>query len=163
MQAASLALLLPLTGCDGWEFLQSEEAASSAEPFRLSILSAETCPLPPELDPKEVTIVSYRVRLRGQHPQGVPANYFYASLLATDGSRYLADFPGCSPVLSGPPLLPGEVAEGFLNFPIPPSSSPETLVFSPELTGRSAERPHVELSLQGADASSGDEHRGEVE
>src|SRR5690606_21170119 len=125
---ALIAGSLLLSACDGWEFFQSEETIVSDEPYRLSILGTETCPLPEKLDPKKVMILSYRVRLRGQHPLGVPANYFYASLLTTDGSRYLADYAGCSPLLSGPPLLPGQVAEGFLNFPIPPHKSPDKLV-----------------------------------
>lgn len=113
----------------------------------MSILSTESCPLPAELDPKKVAIHSFRVKLVGVHPQGVPANYFYASLLATDGSRYLADYAGCKPLLSGDPLYPGQVAEGHLNFPLPPSATPEKIVYAPELTGTPAGSPVVEISL----------------
>jgi len=79
----------------------------------------------------------------------VPANYFYASLLTTDGERYLAEYPGCDPVLSGTPLGRGQSGEGFLNFPLPPSKTPEKIVYSPVLIdGEKA--PLVELTLRGA-------------
>lgn len=117
------------------------------DPYVLSILGAESCALPEGLDPKVVTIVSYNVRLRGQHAQKVPANYFYASLLTTDGSRYLSDFPGCTPLLSGPPVGPGETAQGYLNFPVPPGKTPERLVYAPTLTGKSKGTEVVELHL----------------
>ncbi len=133
----SLLLVVALSclpACDGWEIFQSDETPLGDEPFVLSILNVEACPLPEGLDPKAVTIKSYNVRLRGQLEQGVPANYFYASLLTTDGSRYLADYPGCEPLLSAAPVLPGETAEGYLNFPVPPGKVPDKLVYAPALT-----------------------------
>jgi hypothetical protein len=136
-----------LSGCDGWDLFQSEETIPRDEPYVLSILSTESCPLPDGLDPKEVVIHSYKVKLLGIHPGGVPVNYFYASLLATDGERYLAGYTGCQPLLSGSPIYPGESAEGFLNFPLPPNKTPDKLVFSPELTGKPKGSPVVEISL----------------
>lgn len=151
----ALWLAVPLlAACDGWEVFQSDDAPLGPEPYVFSLLNAESCPLPEGLDPKQVTIVSYNVRLRGQHPQKVPVNYFYASLLTTDGSRYLADFPGCSPLLSGPPVGPGETAQGYLNFPVPPGKAPARLVYSPELTGTPKTTPVVELLLNPAGPSS---------
>lgn len=136
-----------ISACDGWEVFQSEEKPLGADPYVLSILHAESCPLPEGLDPKAVTIVSYNVRLLGQHAQKVPANYFYASLLTTDGSRYLADFPGCTPLLSGAPVGPGETAQGYLNFPVPPGKTPEKIVYAPALTGKPRGGALLELPL----------------
>lgn len=136
-----------LTACDGWEIFPSEKAPLGPDPYVLSILHAESCPLPEGLDPKKVAIVSYNIRLRGGHAQKVPANYFYASLLTTDGSRYLADFPGCAPLLSGPPIGPGETAQGYLNFPVPPGKTPEKLVYAPQLTGAPKGGGLIEIHL----------------
>jgi hypothetical protein len=136
-----------LPACDGWEIFPSDAPALGPEPYVLSILNTESCPLPDGLDPKAVSIVSYNVRLRGQHPQKVPANYFYASLLTSDGSRYLADFPGCAPLLSAPPVGPGQTAQGYLNFPVPPGKVPEKLVYAPELTGSPKGGGVIELLL----------------
>lgn len=136
-----------VAACDGWEIFQSEETPLGSDPYVLSILNTESCPLPEGLDPKVVTILSYNVRLRGQHAQKVPVNYFYASLLTTDGSRYLADFPGCAPLLSGPPVGVGEAAQGYLNFPVPPGKTPERLVYAPTLTGEHKGEAQVELHL----------------
>lgn len=143
-----LAATLPcFTACDGWEFFQSDSTPLGEDPYVLSILNVEACPLPEGLDAKRVTILSYNVRLRGQHEHGVPANYFYASLLTTDGSRYLADFPGCEPLLSGPPVGPGDSAQGYLNFPVPPGKTPSKLVYAPTLTGDTPGESLVELTL----------------
>lgn len=139
--------LFSFTACDNWELFQSDSTPLDKEPFVVSILNAEACPLPEGLDPKKVMIKSYNVRLSGHLKEGVPANYFYASLLTTDGSRYLADYPGCEPLLSGPPLSSGESAQGYLNFPIPPGKTPDKLVYAPELTVEDGEDHLVELSL----------------
>lgn len=150
----ALCLALPLvSACDGWEVFPSDDVPLGPDPYVFSLLSREICPLAEGLDPRQVAILSYNVRLRGAHPQKVPANYFYASLLTTDGSRYLADFPGCGPLLSGPPLGPGETAQGYLNFPVPPGKTPEKLVYSPLLTGKPQGAPVVELLLNQSPAS----------
>ena len=124
-----------MTACDGWELGDDQDSVEPGRPYRLTVVDTETCPLPAHLDPKNVLIQSYRVRLVGGYDRGVPANYFYASLLCTDGTRYLADFEGCAPLLSGPPVGKGQVAEGYLNFPVPPGKTPETIVYAPELLG----------------------------
>lgn len=143
-----IALFLVIfPGCDGWEIFPSEEPLASDEAYRLSILNKEMCPLPEGLDAKKVLIHSYNVRLRGQHPGSVPANYFYASLLTTDGSRYIAGYEGCEPLLSGPPLGPGESAEGYLNFPVPPGKVPAKLAYAPALAGNEVEEVLIELGL----------------
>jgi len=133
--------------CEGWDIFGSDDITLGDEPYALSIMSTESCPLPQGLNPKAVAIVSYKVRLRGNHPEKVPANYFYASLLTTDGARYLADYPGCSPVLSTPPVAMGEIADGYLNFPIPPGKTPHKLVYAPALTGTPKGDSLVEIAL----------------
>jgi hypothetical protein len=127
--------LLPwVTGCQQLGLFPSDsEEISDGAPYTLSILAQENCSLPENLDPKTVIIQSFKVKLVGRTGSGVPANYFYASLLTEDGNRYLAGFEGCAPVLSGAPLSPGQSAVGFLNFPLPPSKVTKTLEYSPRL------------------------------
>lgn len=143
-------LLLLTLSCEGWDLFGSDDTYLGDEPYTLSILSTESCPLPEGLNPRTVMIMSYQVRLRGRHPEKVPANYFYASLLTTDGARYLADFPGCSPVLSASPVKPGEAADGYLNFPIPPGKTPHKLVYAPTLSGKPKGSSLLEITLSDA-------------
>lgn len=147
---ASILAPLLAVGCRGWEFWEPEGADSSGAPYQLQILSSAPCPLPPGLNPEVVTIRSYRVRLRASDASGVPANYFYASVLTKDGSRYLASYEGCAPVLSLDPLGSLEEAEGYLNFPMPPSKIPDALVYAPELLSRTENESTVTLSLGSA-------------
>jgi len=80
-----------------------------------------------------LSTLGVKVRVTGRYPDRVPANYFYASLLARDGARYLPTTKGCQPLLSGPPLLPGESREGYANFPILAQKSAERLAYAPNL------------------------------
>lgn len=123
------------SGCQRFEPFEDSPAAPAGKRYELSLVGAENCPLPANLDPANVKILSYKVRLVSGDERGVPANYFYASLLCTDGARYLADYQGCSPLFSGHPAQKGESREGFLNFPVPPSKTPERIVYRPELLG----------------------------
>lgn len=143
-----LVLLPTLSACDSWAGLFDQGGEQVEGPFELSLLATETCPLPAGLDPARVAIRSYRVRIRSALDSGVPANYFYASLLTSDGSRYLADFPGCAPLLSGAPAYAGEEAIGYLNFPVPPDKTPETIVYAPRLEGLQREASVRELALR---------------
>lgn len=153
-------LALSLLGCDHLETLSGDNAPPAntasgdqeAPPFRLELLETESCPLPDGLDPKKVTIHSYRVKLTSELKSGVPANYFYASLLTTDGQRYLAEFSGCSDALNDTPLKKGESIDGYLNFPVPPSKTPETLVYAPKLLELSTAESTLELPVR-ADTS----------
>ncbi|GEM_PF-1990023 len=146
--SVSLVSLLPLAiSCETWDLFPESKITGSTAPYELTILSAESCPLPPGLDPKEVTIQSYHVRLTGGDPGGVPANYFYASLLSTDGGRYLSGYTGCQPVLSGPPLASGESREAYINFALPPTKTPETLIFSPALLKTTGELHPLKIDL----------------
>lgn len=139
-------LILWSTGCGELDALSSKESRSD-KPYTLSILSQQTCPLTDGLDPKKVVILSFRVKLEGRAPQGVPANYFYASLLMEDGERYLAEYAGCHPVLSDDPLPPGESTTGFLNFPVPPSKVAKTLEFAPDILNIERDESMVQLPL----------------
>lgn len=141
-------LLLSASGCSKLDLWSAPEELSRDTPFAMSLLETESCPLPEALDPKKVVIHSYRVRVRGHHDGRVPVNYFYASLLTTDGDRYLAEFQGCPGPLNGPPLRPGESADGFINFPVPPSKTPEKLVYAPELIGLSLSESTQEVPVR---------------
>lgn len=103
------------------------------EPYSFEILSSEECSLATAGTQPQRTLLGVKVRLRSHNDLGVPANYYYGSVLTKDGARYLAELPGCQPVLSGAPLRKGETAEGFLNFPIPPQKTAETVVYLPAI------------------------------
>lgn len=118
-------------------------------PYELDILSTETCALPSATGESARTVLGVKVRLTSHTELGLAANYYYASILTSDGSRYLAELPGCEPVLSGAPLRPSETAEGFLNIPIPPQKKAETLVYLPPI-GELPEKDRVtERKLSG--------------
>ncbi len=142
-----------LLGCRSSEDVEG----TTAQPLRLTLLEVTPCPAPPGLDAHKVQVLGVRVRVEGHHPRGVPANYFYASLLTNDQARYLAERAGCSPVLAAPPLEPGQSAEGFLNFPVPVGKTIDTLVYAPRVGGPHDGEARVELALgakHGARASS---------
>jgi len=140
--------------------------ARSAPPdlYEFELLGVEQCPRPAGADEKR-RIVGVRVRVTGHAEQGIPANYFYASLLTHTGQRYLAEPSGCRPLLSGPPLAPGERSEGFLNFPIPLEQNPERVLYLPNLPRlpeREVLRELLLASPSGAEPSSGDAPEDEI-
>lgn len=108
-----------------------QDAEDQNLPYTLTVLETRGCPLPEGVNEKEQRIFGVHVRLEGHREGGLPANYFYASVLTQDGARYLAELSGCEPVLSGPPLYPGQTAEGFVNFPLPLSKTPKMLEYAP--------------------------------
>lgn len=124
-------LCLLCIGCDSK--LDANMTPLEDRPFSVSLLDTRACPLPEGLDPEAKRILGVKVRVTSAHEGRVPANYFYASVLTKDGDRYLAELPGCRPVLSSPPLEPGHSAEGFLNFPLPVDKQPEQLNYAPNL------------------------------
>lgn len=127
---------------------KAEGAGASA--YTLEILSTETCSLPSRSGEPARSVLGVKVRLTSHTHLGLAANYFYGSVLTTDGSRYLAELPGCQPVLSAAPLLASESAEGFLNLPVPPQKKAETLVYLPPI-GKLPEKDRVlERKLAGA-------------
>lgn len=115
--------------------------------FDLEVLSTEKCSLPAPLGAPERSALGVKVKLTAHVPEGVAANYFYASVLAADGSRYLAELPGCSPVLSGAPLYAGQTQIGYLNIPIPAHKQPRTLVYAPPLAAYPVARRVREIEL----------------
>lgn len=83
--------------------------------------------------PTPASTLGVKVRLTGHYESGIPANYFYASLLSRDGTRYLPATEGCRPLLSGAPLRPGETREGYANFPIAARKGADRLAYAPNL------------------------------
>jgi hypothetical protein len=116
--------------------------------FELQLLSQEKCPLPSKPGAPERAALGIKVRLVGLAPEGVAANYFYASLLSHDGSRYLAELPGCGPVLGGAPLYPGETREGYFNIPLPAHKQARSLVYAPPIGTYPAQSRTVEIPLE---------------
>ena len=131
-------------------------------PYQLEVLEQRTCPLPSCLDSRKVRLHGVRVRVTGGEPAGTPANYFHASALTSDGARYLAEVPGCTPALSGPPLGPGESREGYLNFPVPPHKLVETLEYAPRVGKLPDKNTRQTLQLSTAPPQRADE-RGPAE
>lgn len=119
-----------------------------AKTFELQVLAQEKCPLPSKPGAPERAALGLKVRLTALVPEGVAANYFYASLLSGDGSRYLAELPGCVPALSGVPLLAGETREGYLNIPLPVNKVARTLVYAPPVGGYPVAARTLEIPLQ---------------
>lgn len=124
----------------------TQAGTASASPFELEVTSVTVCEPTGEASASTRTkaesssgpsTLGVKIRLTGHFPSRVPANYFYASLVSRDGSRYLPTAEGCRPLLSGAPLLPGETREGYANFPLVAKKSAQKLAYSPNL-GRTA-------------------------
>lgn len=124
-------------------------------PFQIEVLSTGACEAGASPSEKANRIFGVKVRITGKHSSGVPANYFYGSVLSTRGDRYLAELSGCSPALVGPPLFEGEAREGYLNFPMPPEKRPEILVYSPLVGTLKENERTVQVAL--STAPDGDE------
>ncbi len=157
----TLLLALGISACEGWEIMERTASFEEGQAFRIRVLSMESCPLPAHLDPKNVTLISYRVSLEGNHASNVPANYFYATLVTTEGDRYLSTYYGCQPVLADAPLQPAQSTEGFLNFSLPPSKVPEKLVYAPNLMEMSKEASTMELVIDANASSKASDSMGE--
>jgi len=106
--------------------------------------------LPSKPGAPERAALGLKVKLTALAPEGVAANYFYASLISSDGSRYLAELPGCAPALSAPPLFQGETVEGYLNMPLPVNKVAKALVYSPPVGGYPVAARTLEIPLQAA-------------
>lgn len=114
--------------------------AGGTPPFEVEVTSVAVCDANERTSPPGVAsglsgegTFGVKVRLTGRYASGVPANYFYASLLSRDGTRYLSAAAGCGPLLSGPPLLPGETREGYANFPLQAKKNARRLSYAPNL------------------------------
>jgi hypothetical protein len=132
------------------------EGGAHAKAFELELLSTEKCPLVTKPGAPERAALGFKVRVTGRAPEGIAANYFYASVVASDGSRYLAELPGCEPVLTGAPLAPGEAREGYLNIPFPAHKNPRTLVYLPPVGNYPVAQRALELTLKPASEESHD-------
>src|SRR6187431_49024 len=111
-----------------------------APPFEIEVTSVTLCGAEPSASgtaaagaPVRDGTLGVKVRVTGRYESGVPANYFYASLLGRDGTRYLSAPEGCRPLLSGPPLRPGETREGYVNFPLQAKKGADRLAYAPNL------------------------------
>lgn len=143
--------------CLGCDPLREPDRGTPPHAFEIRLLATENCALPAHLNAKSVAQLSYRVRISSHLPSGVAANYFYATLLTTDGERYLSSFYGCTPLLAADPLKVGEQAEGFLNFSIPLSKIPEKLVYSPVLMHLAESQTVEEIVLKHTDTAEVDD------
>jgi hypothetical protein len=123
-------------GCLGCQ-ANNGGTTGGGQPFEVEVTSVTYCESGQEASPKDGPAregaLGVKVRLTGRYESGVPANYFYASLLSRDGTRYLAATAGCRPLLSGPPLLPGESREGYVNFPLQAKKGADRLAYAPNL------------------------------
>lgn len=112
-------------------------ATGGGPPFEVEVTSVTFCepaqPAPAQAGSPREGALGVKVRLSSRYESGLPANYFYASLLGRDGTRYLAMTAGCRPLLSGPPLLPGQSREGYVNFPLQAKKSADRLAYAPNL------------------------------
>lgn len=77
-------------------------------------------------------LIGVKVKLRALSAQ-TPQNYYYASLVDSDGQRYPASFSGCSPRLTGDPLAAGATATGFVNFRLPREAHGLVLEYAPRI------------------------------
>jgi hypothetical protein len=115
----------------------ASSSGGASAPFEIEVLSVATCepertPAPTDKQPPREGTLGVKVRVTGRYEGGVPANYYYASLLSREGDRYLATAEGgCRPLLSGPPLLPGQSREGYANFPLEAKKGAARLAYAP--------------------------------
>lgn len=125
---------LAATACNNKREAPGGDAEEHLErPYDFTLLGVETCPLPAPNGSRARSVLGLRVRMTSRSDLRVAANYFYASLLTSDGSRYLAEQPGCEPILAAAPLAAGQSAEGFINVPVPAQKRPSRLQYLPPL------------------------------
>lgn len=152
----SLALMIPsVSACHEPATSPSPQASASAShgssragEFTLDVIAERTCPAEPysSLSNDEV-LLGVNVKLRALTDQ-VPQNYYYGRIVDADGKRHDAGFAGCEPRLSGPPLLAGQTATGYINFRLPREAAGLTLEYSPRVGNRTqAAAPRVTKTL----------------
>ncbi len=145
------AVLLALAGCDGgWTLSdQSRTKPADGQPLTLQVVGTRACTSTTE--PAAPPLLGVELELTGWHAGGVPASFFYASLLDGNGKSYRAIPSGCEPVLAGPPLGVGESTRGFVTFPRPlvatATNATQTIVYAPRLAGEAEPRTRIELPL----------------
>ena len=102
-------------------------------PFELDVVAVRDCEAPKyaPLENDEM-LIGVKVKLRALSAQ-TPQNYYYASLVDSDEQRYPASFSGCSPRLTGDPLVAGATATGFVNFRLPREAHGLVLEYAPRI------------------------------
>ncbi|MCH2111087.1 MAG: hypothetical protein MK135_17345 [Polyangiaceae bacterium] len=103
-------------------------------PFELEILGSQACSSPQIKSNHDRKLFGYHVKIHSHRGMGVPASFHYASLVAEDGRRYLAEPVGCTPLLSERVLGQGDDAKGWLNFAMPEGTVPAELIYAPDLS-----------------------------
>lgn len=144
------AVLLALAGCDGWTLSeQSRTKPADGRPLSLQVVGTRACTNATE--PAAPPLLGVELELTGWHAGGVPASFFYASLVDGNGKSYRALASGCEPVLAGPPLGVGQTTRGFVTFPRPlvaaATNATQTVVYAPRLAGETEARTRIELPL----------------
>lgn len=163
---ASAAVVSSVTGCNG---CSKEDAAppgaasdvrivGMGEPpaevgdvvsnaaFAMSVHRVKPCTVEPHLRPPVgVRKLGVHVTLEAVSSAQVPANVFYALLVAPDGERYEATLAGCRPVLEAQQLVEGEKTTGWITFDVPESVTRARFRYAPVVIG--VGRPHLEFEL----------------
>src|SRR5690606_9312691 len=104
-----------------------------ARPFELDVMTVRDCEAPPHARlGNDEMLLGVKVKLRALRDQ-TPQNYFYASLVDSEGRRYPPSFTGCTPRLTGEPLARGMAREGFVNFILPRDARKLTLEYAPRI------------------------------
>ncbi|NLE84758.1 MAG: hypothetical protein GX607_00015 [Myxococcales bacterium] len=146
--AALLLVTLGQTACDGWAWDDdAPRPAQDGSPFTIQVLGTKECPregstsdAPPPL--------GVELRITGWHPRGTPVNFYYTRLEDGEGRSYDAG-EACEPLLQGPPLLPGQRAQGYVSFSVPAGARGSTLVYEPRLLDASGQsrKQRIEVPL----------------
>lgn len=111
----------------------SAEVSAGDRPFELDVVAVRDCETPRHapLENDEM-LLGVKVKLRARRDQ-TPQNYFYASLVDSEGRRYAPSFSGCTPRLVGEPLAATQTATGFVNFRLPRDARGLTLEYAPRI------------------------------
>lgn len=142
-------------GCDGWAWGDdSSRAPADGTPFTLRVVRVSECSPSSSASAAETTgaarrrLLGVEVELTSWEPTGLPANYYYASVVDGAGRRY-PSVDLCGSPLSARPLGVGETAQGLLAFSVPLTATHLKLVYAPRLleSARGAEKARVEVTL----------------
>lgn len=75
----------------------------------------------------------------------VPANPYYARLVDAEQNVYEATLGGCGAPLAPALPQPGQAARGWVVFELPRAARPVTLLYAPELLGRTKTELAIDL------------------
>lgn len=73
-------------------------------------------------------------------------NFYYTHLRDGEGRTY-DPIDACDPLLQGPPLLPGQRAQGYVSFSVPAGAQGSTLVYEPRLLDASGQSRQQRLEV----------------